>query len=84
MFALIDLVGQKFGRLTVMHYAGATKKRHSLWTCVCRCGRSVVVRGTALTNGLTRSCGCLQRELSAERSRARAKARRIAACAHAF
>jgi hypothetical protein len=79
MFVLVDdLTGKKFGRLTVMSFAGTTPRRHALWTCLCKCGRIKVVRGNALTNGITKSCGCLASELAAERSKARARARRVA------
>lgn len=60
-FLMIDLFGQKFGRLTVLKYEGA-KNRRALWLCQCRCGKKVVVSGKDLRSGKTKSCGCLQRE----------------------
>jgi hypothetical protein len=33
-----------------------------LWSCVCECGNSKIIRGGVLKNGHTRSCGCLQKE----------------------
>lgn len=57
-----------FGRLTVLRYAGRTRSRISRWECRCECGTIVVVAGTSLTRGGTRSCGCLQRELVGKRS----------------
>lgn len=65
---LIDLTGQKFGRLTVISRAEDMKdKNHKvLWHCVCECGNKVSVRASSLTKGLTRSCGCLQKEKASE------------------
>ena len=59
---VIDLTGQRFGRLTV---AGISQQRLSgelSWDCLCDCGNKVVVRGSSLRNGRTRSCGCLKRK----------------------
>jgi hypothetical protein len=64
---IIDLVGKKFGRLTVESYngmhspKGKTNKQHK-WNCLCECGNRVVVRGNGLKTGTTQSCGCLQKE----------------------
>lgn len=59
---MIDMVGQRFGRLTVVSYHGAAKNRHSLWLCRCDCGRTSVVNRVNLLAGTTTSCGCLARE----------------------
>lgn len=58
----IDLTGQKFGRLTVIERADKTKCGSVKWLCKCDCGNEVVVNGTALRNGGTKSCGCLHIE----------------------
>jgi len=58
---LIDLIGQKFGRLVVKKYIGA-KNRHFLWLCKCDCGNKYIVIGQALKNGNTKSCGCLKKK----------------------
>ena len=64
----IDLTGQRFGRLVCLEYAGADKRRVSLWRCTCDCGNETIIRGTDLTRkrGAVQSCGCLQREKLAE------------------
>lgn len=69
MGALIDLIGRKFGRLTVVSCAGRDKYKHILWECRCCCGKTCFVTGDNLKCGNTRSCGCLSRELSAERAK---------------
>jgi DNA-binding XRE family transcriptional regulator len=56
---LIDLVGKRFGRLTVMHMAGQNKHGQHRWLCQCDCGGVSTVVGTSLRRGTTRSCGCL-------------------------
>ena len=38
-----------------------TKDRHCYWLCKCKCGNQVVVVGTSLINGQTKSCGCLRK-----------------------
>jgi hypothetical protein len=63
-----DLAGQRFGRLVARSVAGRDKACRVLWRCDCDCGASANVAGISLTKGLTRSCGCLRRELSARRA----------------
>ena len=62
MGILKDITGQKFGRLTVIKYIGADKDRHSLWECACDCGNTYVAKANSIRRGLTKSCGCLQKE----------------------
>lgn len=56
-----DLTGQRFGRLTVLGFAGR-KKPQILWECQCDCGNKKIVTGNALRTNGTRSCGCLADE----------------------
>ena len=60
-------VGGKFGRWTVVRYAGKVKQ-YRYWGCICDCGTERKVRQYALLAGKTRSCGCLANELTAARS----------------
>lgn len=55
----IDLTDLVFGRLTVERIVAPSNKRRN-WLCGCSCGKTVVVRGSALTTGNTRSCGCFR------------------------
>lgn len=55
-----DLVGQRFGWLTVIAFSHRDAKRNAHWHCQCDCGRETVVRGDHLQNGNTRSCRCLK------------------------
>lgn len=61
---LIDLTGQKFGRLTVV-------ERHDLkrWKCKCDCGNTTFSDGYQLRKGITQSCGCYQKELCGNQHR---------------
>ncbi len=56
---LKELVGNRFGLLTVLEYAGKRSGMHR-WKCRCDCGREAVVGQTLLQSGKTKSCGCLQ------------------------
>lgn len=62
-----NLLGQRFGKLTVTGFAGYFSSSlgatlQAYWTCRCDCGKEMVrIRATNLTNGNTKSCGCLRR-----------------------
>lgn len=64
----IDISGQTFTRLTVVEYAGVDSRQESMWKCLCECGTIVEVRSSSLRTGVTKSCGCLNREITSERS----------------
>lgn len=57
---LDDLTNQKFGRLTVVNYAGTDKHQKRVWQCLCDCGNQSEVTTTHLRLGKTQSCGCLK------------------------
>lgn len=65
----IDLTGKKFGRLTVIEPSCLNKNRHLDWKCRCDCGNITYVPSQQLRNGRTKSCGCLQRELTSKNMR---------------
>ena len=54
-----DLTGMLFGRLTVIK-----KTKAVTWLCECECGNLTEVSSANLRDGVTRSCGCLQREVA--------------------
>lgn len=63
--SLIDLTGQKFGRLTVLQRDESKPKGHQCkvyWICQCECGTIKSIQANSLRNGECQSCGCLQRE----------------------
>lgn len=60
------LIGQKFGRLTVIDFHHKDKYNNLYWLCKCDCGNETVVRTGNLRTGHTVSCGCYMRERSKE------------------
>ena len=64
---MIDLNGQRFGRLTAI-LPSFSSKGHMYWLCKCDCGHLTTVVMTNLKAGLTKSCGCLSCERTVERS----------------
>lgn len=68
----IDMVGKKYGRLTVIERADdyvCNSGNEAQWLCECECGNKVKVIGSHLRSGVTKSCGCLRREKCAENGR---------------
>ena len=66
-----SLVGQKFGRLTVLDRVDGKVQPNGAckvtWRCQCDCGNTVDVTGDHLKDMHTTSCGCLQREIISNR-----------------
>lgn len=62
MGSLIDLTGQKFGKLTVLYRDKEKEKtvanKNAYWKCQCECGNQISVRSADLRKGNTKSCGC--------------------------
>ena len=55
-----DLVGKKFGKLTVLSQVKERSiNRAVFWVCKCDCGKKSKVSGNHLKSGHTKSCGCL-------------------------
>lgn len=64
---MIDLTGQRFGRLAVLERSLERPASRLRWLCQCDCGNMKIVSAKALRNRDTRSCGCLVRELASKR-----------------
>lgn len=58
-----ELIGMKFGRLTVVEYAGK-QEGQVMWRCRCDCGNYLCTSTHQLRGRKTRSCGCLQRDIA--------------------
>lgn len=57
-------IGAKIGRLTIKQKLDKRAKNGSfVYLCECECGAFKEVISSSLKSGLTRSCGCLQKEL---------------------
>lgn len=54
-----EMIGKKFGRLTVLDEAGSDKKNKKLYRVKCDCGVEKILHGYRLRNGSTISCGCV-------------------------
>ncbi len=63
----LDLTEQRFGRLVAKWPAGI-KNSTICWLCLCNCGSFLPVLAASLRNSCTRSCGCLRKEMTAQRS----------------
>ncbi|MEG2210043.1 MAG: AP2 domain-containing protein, partial [Eubacterium sp.] len=55
--------GTRFGRLVVDGVSHLKKGRGYYYKCTCDCEKKVIVRGSNLRSGETKSCGCLHDEL---------------------
>lgn len=53
-----NLLGQRFGKLTVVERAENNHKGNTMWKCQCDCGETKIALGYDLTHGRTVSCGC--------------------------
>lgn len=54
--------GNKFGKLTVIEFAGKDKHGGLLYLCRCDCGKEKIILKGNLIAGRTKSCGCFQKE----------------------
>ena len=66
-----DLIGKKFGRLTVIEDVGKiivdnSNIKRSCVKCKCGCGKEVIVKKTNLSHGYVKSCGCLKKEMMSD------------------
>jgi Helix-turn-helix domain of resolvase len=67
---LIDLTGQRFGRLVVIgRSVTVAKSRAVYWDCLCDCGHgNYPVSAGHLRRGTARSCGCLKSDVTRSRN----------------
>lgn len=54
--SFVDIAGRRYGRLTVVSYAGKDASRNEYWNCICDCGNESIVRYSHLSSGATVSC----------------------------
>ncbi|WNM52938.1 HNH endonuclease [Staphylococcus phage S-CoN_Ph10] len=60
----IQMIGKKFGRLTVLEEEKERVNGRICYKCKCECGNTIITKGKYLRNGDTKSCGCLVKETS--------------------
>ena len=57
-----NIVGEQFGRLTVVESTEKSMGGTLMFACICECGNKTLTPGHKLITGHTRSCGCLRKE----------------------
>lgn len=66
MFDKNDIIGQKFGRLTIQSYSHVRRTPCGVYkyyyNCICDCGNKCIADRSHLKTGHTQSCGCKQKE----------------------
>lgn len=68
---IMDLTGQRYGRLYVVGYVGVRKNK-THWLCLCDCGQHTTVESSSLRSGHTQSCGCYSLEVARKKGKANA------------
>ena len=61
------MISEKFNRLQVIEFA-EKRGKHNYWICKCDCGTIKTICETNLKANHTKSCGCLNRELTIARN----------------
>lgn len=61
---LLDITGQKFGRMTAIEISHRNGKGRVFWKCRCDCGKEKAVSSWHLRLGGTKSCGCLHTDFA--------------------
>lgn len=56
----IDLIGQKFGKLTVIERIIGGNNSRGKWVCQCECGGIAITTSDKLISSHSQSCGCLK------------------------
>jgi 5-methylcytosine-specific restriction endonuclease McrA len=63
-----DITNSRFSRLVAVEKIDEVYHRSPIWECLCDCGNVVNVPINRLKSGHTKSCGCLHRDKTIERS----------------
>ena len=58
MSKVIDMTGQRWGKLVVLERAENDPYGKAQWLCQCDCGNQKIIAGASLRKGVTISCGC--------------------------
>lgn len=66
-----NIIGQKYGKLTVIDYTNENRHGSALWKCQCDCGNITYATTEGLRTGDNVSCGC--RNLGSEKFKERYK-----------
>lgn len=55
---IIDITGNKYGKLTVLSRGQYGSNKDIKWVCLCECGKVKEISGISLREGRSISCGC--------------------------
>jgi hypothetical protein len=58
MGKIINMIGQKYAKLTVISQVGVNKSGEKMYECLCECGNKKSIKRRLLVRGHTKSCGC--------------------------
>jgi len=58
-----NLVGKRFGKLTVVSFSYKNSLGKAYWLCKCDCGKKITTSGSNLVTGQSKSCGCFRNKL---------------------
>lgn len=61
---VLDLTGNKYGKLIVLKLNETLTHRGARWLCKCECGAETIAYGWELKSSKKKSCGCLVSELA--------------------
>ena len=67
--SIVDITNKRFGRLVAIEQTEERAGGCVKWLCRCDCGNIAVVSSSSLNRANTRSCGCLERELTKVRAK---------------
>ena len=71
-----NLVGQRFGSLTVLERTTHTNCNRTAWICRCDCGKVATILDYNLKSGISTTCGCSRNRNSLNKPDALRKQRR--------
>lgn len=54
---MINEIGKKYGKLTVVSKAPKSPRQIVFWNCLCDCGNKTITSGVDLRKGESKSCG---------------------------
>jgi len=58
-----NIIGKKYGKLFVINNIPRSLYKRTKYRCLCDCGNEVIIEGSKLKNGHTKSCGCIRKEI---------------------
>ena len=59
----LDVSGMRFSRLVAIEFVGKDKANNARWLFRCDCGQEKAILLRHVRKGITRSCGCLHKEI---------------------